>query len=467
MQSRHQPSIAGSYLIAMGLISIALSSCGGGSGSQNNATKPPNSEPLCAEGRGKDRVLEIFEQDYLWNDEMRQQEKYAEIQTGEYPNDEAVVAALRWQPEQYDRGFSYITSPEAEDRQNAGQALSYGFSLLQTADSQRLIVQETIEGGPVHTAGVRRGWELVAIDDVRVSTFSDPGSLSAALGYPDIREGTTRALSFRDLQGNARGPFSVAVADFAVNPLPEAEILSIGGEAIGYMRLRSFVPPAVEAFAAAIAGFNRSAVRKIVIDLRYNGGGSLAVAEALAGMVAGSRLRGKTMYYIRFNEQNRGKNGTGEFRARYRDESLLEGSFTDIVFLTTRRTASASELLLHSLKPYPEDIRVAVVGTPTYGKPVGQIAQDYCDGERRLRTVAFSIDNADGDGNYFAGIPVDCRARDGWETPLGNPDEASLATALALLTTGSCPTETLTLPASARPLPQNYLGEHKRLDGIL
>ncbi|HAC78956.1 MAG: S41 family peptidase [Candidatus Binatia bacterium] len=467
MHRPHQSSLAPSHLIAVGLISMALTGCGGGSGAQNNTSKPPSSEPSCAQGRGKDRVLEIFEQDYLWNDESLQQEKYAELQTREYPNDEAVVAALRWQPGQYDRGFSYITSPEAEDRQNAGQALSYGFSFLLTADSRRLIVKETIEGGPMHQAGVRRGWELVAIDDVRVSSFSDPGSLTAALGYPNIREGTTRALSFRDPQGNAQGPFSVAVANFAVNPLPDSEILSIRGESIGYMRLRSFVPPAVNAFAAAIERFNRSAVRKIVIDLRYNGGGSLAVAEALAGMVAGSRLRGKIMYYIRFNEQNQERNGIGEFRARYRDESLVEGSFTDIVFLTTQQTASASELLLHSLKPYPEDIRVAVVGTPTYGKPVGQIAQDYCDGERRLRTVALSLENADRDGGYFSGIPVNCRARDGWETPLGNPDEASLATALALLTTRSCPTETLAAPASAGPLPQNYLGEHKRLDGIL
>ena len=390
---------------------MMLLSCGGGSGSPNNPKTPPDTPPgtppTCTESRGKDRVLEIFEQDYLWNDEEQQQEKYAEIQTDDYSNDEAVVAALRWRPEQYDRGFSYITSPEAEDRQNAGQALSYGFSLILTANS-RLIVQETIEGGPVHQAGVRRGWELVAIDGVDISTLGGPASIGTALGYPDIQEGTSRDLSFRDLDGNARGPFSVAVADFSVNPVPDAEILWIDGEAIGYVRLRSFVPPAVPAFADAVESFNAAGVRKIIIDLRYNGGGSLAVAEAIAGMVAGSRLRGETMYTIRFNERNEQNNTTGEFRARYQGDSLVEGSFTDIVFLTTQNTASASELLLHSLRPYPEAIRTAAVGTPTYGKPVGQIAQDYCNGERRLRTVAFSLDNADGDGDYFTGIPVDC-----------------------------------------------------------
>ncbi len=455
-------------LLAAGMISIMLLSCGGGSGSPSNPVTPPDTPATCAEGRGKDRVLEIFEQDYLWNDEGLQQEKYLEIQTDDYPDDEAIVAALRWQPEQYDRGFSYITSPEAEGRQNAGQALSYGFSLILTGSS-RLIVQETIEGGPVYQAGVRRGWELVAIDGAEVSTFGDPASISTALGYPNIREGTTRNLSFKDLNGNDRGPFSVAVADFLVNPVPEVEILSVDGEAIGYVRLRSFVPPAVPAFADAVENFNAAGVRKIIIDLRYNGGGSLAVAEAIAGMVAGSRLRGETMYTIRFNERNQQNNATGEFRARYQGDSLVEGSFTDVIFLTTQNTASASELLLHSLKPYPEAIRTAAVGTPTYGKPVGQIAQDYCNGERRLRTVAFSLDNADGDGDYFSGIPVDCSARDGWEKSLGSPDEASLATALALMTTGSCPAEILAAPARvrARPLGQDYLGVHKRLDGIL
>ena len=182
-------------------------------------------------------------------------------------------------------------------RQNAGQALSYGFSLILTGSS-RLIVQETIEGGPVHQAGVRRGWELVAIDGAEVSTFGDPASISTALGYPNIREGTTRNLSFKDLNGNDRGPFSVAVADFLVNPVPEVEILSVDSEAIGYVRLRSFVPPAVPAFADAVENFNAAGIGKIVIDLRYNGGGSLAVAEAIAGMVAGSRLRGETIDYL-------------------------------------------------------------------------------------------------------------------------------------------------------------------------
>ena len=455
-------------LITCGAMALLPFGCGGGSGPSNNPATPPEAQPTCAESRGKDRVLDIFEQDYLWNDEELQQEKYLEIQTDEYPDDEAIVAALRWRPEQYDRGFSYITSPEAENRQNAGQALSYGFSLILTENS-RLIVQETIEGGPVHQAGVRRGWELVAIDGVDISTLGGPASISIALGYPNIQEGTSRDLSFRDRNGNDRGPFAVAVADFSVNPVPEAEVLSIDGEAIGYVRLRSFVPPAVPAFADAVENFNAAGVRKIIIDLRYNGGGSLAVSEAIAGMVAGSRLRGETMYTIRFNEQNQQNNATGEFRARYQGDSLVEGSFSDVIFLTTRNTASASELLLHSLKPYPEAIRTAAVGTPTYGKPVGQIAQDYCNGERRLRTVAFSLDNADGDGEYFSGIPVDCSARDGWETPLGNPDEASLATALALMTTGSCPAEILATPAQARTrsLPQDYLGVHKRLDGIL
>ena len=91
-----------------------------------------------------------------------------------------MVAALRWQPDQYDRGFSYITSPEAEERQNAGQTLSYGFSLILTAVSQRVIVRETIEGGPVHAAGVRRGWELVAINGMEVDGSGDAGSVSAA-----------------------------------------------------------------------------------------------------------------------------------------------------------------------------------------------------------------------------------------------------------------------------------------------
>src|SRR3546814_7400638 len=86
---------------------------------------------------------------------------------------------------------------------------------------------------------------------------------------------------------------------------------------------------------------------------------------------------------------------------------------------------------------------MALVGTNTFGKPVGQFAFDLAACDDRLRLVAFKTENADHQGEYFTGMasvfPNTCRADDDIFVQLGEPDEASMATALDFLAGRSCP----------------------------
>ena len=101
--------------------------------------------------------------------------------------------------------------------------------------------------------------------------------------------------------------------------------------------------------------------------------------------------------------------------------------------IATRSSASASELVINSLRPF---IPVTVIGDRTYGKPVGQYGIDFCD--KVLAPVAFSLVNANGQGDYFDGIAADCAAPDDIEHDLGAADEGSLFEALHVIRTGSC-----------------------------
>ena len=103
--------------------------------------------------------------------------------------------------------------------------------------------------------------------------------------------------------------------------------------------------------------------------------------------------------------------------------------------IATRSSASASELVINSLRPF---IPVTVIGDRTYGKPVGQYGFNFCD--KVLAPVAFALVNADGAGDYFDGIAADCTAADDIEHDLGSADEGSLAEALHYITHGSCST---------------------------
>ena len=71
-----------------------------------------------------------------------------------------------------------------------------------------------------------------------------------------------------------------------------------------------------------------------------------------------------------------------------------------LVVITTQASASASELVINSLRPF---IPVVIVGDRTYGKPVGQYAIPFCD--KILAPVSFQLRNANGEGDFFDGLP--------------------------------------------------------------
>jgi hypothetical protein len=89
-----------------------------------------------------------------------------------------------------------------------------------------------------------------------------------------------------------------------------------------------------------------------------------------------------------------------------------------------------------------------LVGTNTYGKPVGQIALDRPECDDRLRAVALQTKNASQMGDYYDGLAstmqVTCAAFDDISRPLGDPGEAMIRTALDFLAGRSC------TPISAR-----------------
>src|SRR5919106_1316544 len=130
-----------------------------------------------------------------------------------------------------------------------------------------------------------------------------------------------------------------------------------------------------------------------------------------------SLTRGNVFAQFRHNDRNTRYDETLRF-----EELEPTLNLARLFVIATRSSASASELVINSLRPF---IPVTVIGDRTYGKPVGQYGIDFCD--KVLAPVAFSLVNADGQGDYFDGIAADCAAQDDIEHDLGAMDEGSLA----------------------------------------
>src|SRR5690606_1043828 len=114
---------------------------------------------------------------------------------------------------------------------------------------------------------------------------------------------------------------------------------------------------------------------------------------------------------------------------------------TRVAFIGTGSTASASEMVINGMAPFL-GANMALVGTNTYGKPVGQIALDRPECDDRLRAVALKVENAEHQGEYYGGlattVPNTCRAGDDIGHQLGDPNEAMVSVALDFLAGRGC-----------------------------
>jgi hypothetical protein len=146
-----------------------------------------------------------------------------------------------------------------------------------------------------------------------------------------------------------------------------------------------------------------------------------------AGQVAG---------YVTFRDSKASENETFTIAAQPQAVTA-----TKVAFIGTGSTASASELVINGMQPFL-GANMALVGANTYGKPVGQIALDQSACDDRLRAIAFKIENANHQGEYFNGlattVPNTCRASDDYTHQLGDPNETMVKVALDFLAGRGC-----------------------------
>jgi C-terminal processing protease CtpA/Prc len=363
-------------------------------------------------------VRDTLREYYLWNDRL------PDLDPAAFSSPEAYLQAARFHP--LDASFSYITSRAAQDAfYSESSFVGYGFSSRQV-DSREVRVSQVFPDSPAAEAGLARGDRILEVDGRPIGEVIAGGGLTAALGPAEV--GLTSELSFVDLRGRERREVLVKRV-VRIPTVSQVEILEVGRRRVGYLHFRNFVRPSYGALDLAFQELSGADVNELVLDLRYNGGGLIDVAEHLAGLVGGVSATGHVLTELRHNEGN-------SFRNRYYrfpEPPSWALELSRVAIITSGATASASELLVMGLRPF---LPTVLVGEATFGKPVGQYSFDFC--ESVLVPVSFRYVNALGEGDFFDGIPADCPAPDDLEHPLGDESEASLGEALHWLATGSC-----------------------------
>ncbi len=356
---------------------------------------------------------------------------------------DALTATARAQ--RRDRYFTYLTSIAQENAYYAsGSSAGFGIRLSTDAAARRVFISEAFEGTTALAAGIDRGTEILAIGN-DASSLRDVSAIIAASGTQGVTDalgpstaGTSRALRVTD-PANGTRVVTIAKTDYTLTPVSSrygAKIIDDAGGRYGYINLRTFISTADPALRTAFAQFRAAGVTNVIVDLRYNGGGLISIAELFGDLLGGNRSTSDVFSYTTFRPEKSSNNETRTFSPQSQSVSPMK-----IAFIGTGGTASASELLINAFTPYLH-ANSGLIGTNTYGKPVGQIALDRTQCDDRLRVIAFATENAAHNGKYFDGlatsVEASCQAADDITYPLGDAREGSTREALNFLQGKSC-----------------------------
>ena len=347
-----------------------------------------------------------------------------------------------------DKDRFHFTHSTEEYRKLADQSITVGygarFKALQRTPPRNVVVVRTEPSSPATAAGVDlvRGTRILGVDGIDVVNSTDADHVRRINAALNPSDGDTHTFTVKDPgSSSVERSVTMTAGEITGHPVQNVKVITTsGGERVGYMLFNSHDrPAALPLINAGNMFLQGNGIDDLVLDLRYNRGGFLHVAQIITSIIAGSSGAGKT---FTTNEYNGKRNNTSRsFANAFRDQSGTVHQLPDLdlprlFVLTTSDTCSASELIINSLRGI--DIDVIPIGQTTCGKYHGFVSTDNCG--TTYSTIQFRVVNHKGVADYDDGFSPTCSVADNdYDHQLGDPEERLLKAALAYQANDACP----------------------------
>ncbi|MDT8402485.1 MAG: S41 family peptidase [Bacteroidales bacterium] len=348
------------------------------------------------------------------------------------------------------------------------KSMGYDFRLVQIYNSNDIFgyIRYVLPGSPAEDAGLQRGNLFLKVNGQQLTIDNYMELLFNTESY---------YLTLMTIETTEGGSVIVPGADTEVmnavelqeNPVYYTDVLDVGGVPTGYIVYNAFTSDFDVQLNEAFQDLKDQGVQRLILDLRYNGGGSIQTAIYLASMIYGTddtKIFAKSEWNDKYNAYIISNYGADYLNYYFTDiiekiEKDLEGNdivvtypinslgISELYVITSRSTASASELVINGLEPYFD---VKLIGKSTTGKYVGSVTvKDYYTRENlnpdhkwAMQPIVLKITNSLGNPvdisapDYVNGLPPDLEASEDYKNllPFGDENEPLLKATIDYIT---------------------------------
>ena len=354
----------------------------------------------------------------LSNDRFDNSDDYASY-LNSFTRPEDLFESLIYERQNIDK-YSYIVDNYAELQQSQqGISISNGmeFGLAYVPNSSFNIygfVRYVHPQSPADENGIKRGDIFIGINStiLNIDNYLDLLNLdSYSVNFANYLDNNSETISDDIIEPNEIDIHLTKIS-LEKNPIFLSKIFNNNQSKIGYLMYNRFLTNFENNLNSIFSEFKSNNIQNLILDLRYNPGGAIDNAVFLSSLVTGQ-----------FNQEvfcsDQWNSEIQEFWLNNNPENLIRRFQTyenslylnKIYILSSRSTASASELIINSLTPY---IDVIHIGETTYGKYQGSMT--LYDSENfsieninpthnyALQPLVFKILNAAGNTDYYDGL---------------------------------------------------------------
>jgi C-terminal processing protease CtpA/Prc len=306
----------------------------------------------------------------LGNDRFASDNDYQSF-LNSYESPEDLFESLIYKRDSVDR-FSWITSDYiALEQQFSGITKTSGaeFNFYDVPGSTTDlfgIVRLVQPNSNASTANLVRGQIFNKIDGISLTEDNLRSLLSSETYTLNLASYNTNGTDTSDDDSVTDSTETITLTKtvFSENPIFKTKILTSNNENVGYLMYNGFVSDYDEQLNTVFAEFQSQNIQHLILDLRYNPGGSVNSARILGSMITG--ISNGIFAKLQYNNDLQSNNTNYDFDNTFSDGIAINSvGLNKVYVIATKGSASASEMIINSLRSY---INVVHIGTKTVGK---------------------------------------------------------------------------------------------------